>query len=67
MLKHFKDPWHLDCVCIAESYEVTDGPYANGEMSERPGKLFDKIPLMKEGKVKEAGGRLMAEELSRSY
>ena len=29
---------------IAESYEVTDGPDANGEMFERPGKLFDKIP-----------------------
>lgn len=29
---------------IAESYEIVDGPDANGEMFERPGKLSDKIP-----------------------
>lgn len=29
---------------IAESYDVVDGPNAEGEMFERPGKLSDKIP-----------------------
>jgi len=29
---------------IAETYEVTDGPNDAGEMFERPGKVFDKIP-----------------------
>ncbi len=29
---------------IAEAYDVVDGPNAEGEMFERPGKLSDKIP-----------------------
>lgn len=51
---------------IAESYEIVDGPNDIGEMFERPGKLFDRIPgpYKNEEQARSANGGALPPDLS---
>ena len=51
---------------IAASFEITDGPNADGEMFERPGKLSDKflMPYANEKEAQAANGGAYPPDMS---